>query len=48
MNSMQIEFDIFDSELHILDICNKCIKECKIYCILSDANMYCSRYKKIR
>ncbi len=31
MNSIQLEFDIFDSELSILDICNKCIKECKIY-----------------
>ncbi len=47
MNSIQLEFDIFDSELSILDICNKCIKECKIYCISNNANIYCNRYKKI-
>ncbi len=46
MNSIQLEFDIFDNELHVLDICSECIKECKIYCISRNANMYCNRYKK--
>ena len=48
MNSIQLEFDIFDNELHIIDICNKCIKECKIYCVSSDANIYCKKYKNAK
>ncbi len=46
MNNIQLEFDIYDDKFYVLDICNKCIKTCKIYCISNSANIYCNKYKK--
>lgn len=46
MNNVQLEFDIFDDNFVVLDICNECIKNCKIYYISSNANIYCNNNKK--
>lgn len=46
MNNIQLEFDIYDDKFYVLDICNRCMKTCKIYCISNKANIYCNKYKK--
>ena len=42
------EYDVIEHDLYIADKCKECQKECKIYSISKDAQIFCKRFKKIK
>ena len=46
METMQLYFEELDWEMYISKTCKEFKRECKVYCITNNADIYCNKYKK--